>query len=94
MQRQRRKPDRGRARIYFFFGGGVSCDPRPLRQLPEETRITGDAAGEEKVYPRASAVGFAAMALQGEAALSVEPVYLRSSQAERMRARREKEKRA
>ncbi|HRX59519.1 MAG TPA: tRNA (adenosine(37)-N6)-threonylcarbamoyltransferase complex dimerization subunit type 1 TsaB [Eubacteriales bacterium] len=65
-----------------------------LRRLPEGTRITGDAAGEKKVYPRASAVGFAALTLQSESARSVEPVYLRSSQAERMRARREKEKRA
>lgn len=63
-----------------------------LQKLPEGTLITGDASGEKKVYPHAGAVGLAALTLMESAAESVEPVYLRGSQAERMRAKREREK--
>ena len=56
-----------------------------LAQLPEGARLIGDTA-EPKAYPRAKAVGLAALGHMETAKASVEPLYLRSAQAERLRA--------
>jgi tRNA threonylcarbamoyl adenosine modification protein YeaZ len=61
-----------------------------LASLPHDAVIIGDA-GEQKAFPRAKAVGFAALKLVQTARISVEPLYLRSSQAERLHAARKKE---
>ena len=47
--------------------------------------FVGDAHSEEQTYPRARFVGFAALAMQDKARREVEPTYLRSSQAERLK---------
>ncbi len=56
-----------------------------LARLPEDTVFVGDAHTEEQTYPRARFVGFAALAMQDKARREVEPTYLRSSQAERLK---------
>ena len=61
-----------------------------LVSLPKDAVIIGDT-GEQKTFPRAKAVGTAALSLVQTARDSVEPLYLRSSQAERLYAARKKE---
>ncbi len=61
-----------------------------LASLPQGEVIVGDAL-EQKTFPRAKAVGLAALSLMQTARGSVEPLYLRSSQAERLHAARKKE---
>ena len=61
-----------------------------LASLPQGAVIIGDA-GEQKTFPRAKAVGLAALSLMQTARDSVEPLYLRSSQAERLHAAHKKE---
>lgn len=56
-----------------------------LAQLPQDAVFVGDAMGEQKTYPRARFVGIAAIARLAEAIEEVEPIYLRLSQAERLR---------
>lgn len=58
-----------------------------LSGLPEGTLVIGDTA-EPKTFPHAKALGFAALGMPEEARESVEPLYLRSAQAERLRAQR------
>ena len=62
-----------------------------LASLPQGAVIVGDAM-EPKTYPRAKAVGQAALNKLGSAVSSVEPLYLRTAQAERLRAERNKER--
>ncbi len=61
-----------------------------LASLPQGAVVVGDAL-EQKTFPRAKSVGFAALSLVQTARDSVEPLYLRSSQAERLHAARKKE---
>ena len=65
-----------------------------LKTLPHETVFVGDAIGEHKTYPRARFVGIAAMSRLAEAKAEVEPVYLRASQAERLKKESGKEAQA
>lgn len=62
-----------------------------ISSLPQGTVIVGDAK-EPKSFPRAKAVGKAALKRMEQAQPSVEPLYLRTAQAERLRAERNKEK--
>ena len=62
-----------------------------LSGLPEETLLIGDTA-EPKAYPRARFVGLAALGMPNAAEASVEPLYLRSAQAERLRAQKQEGK--
>lgn len=61
-----------------------------LDSLPQGAVVVGDAL-EQKTFPRAKSVGLAALSLVQTARDSVEPLYLRSSQAERLHAARKKE---
>ncbi len=56
-----------------------------LAQLPQDAVFVGDATGESKTYPRARFVGIAAISRLAEAIEEVEPIYLRPSQAERLK---------
>lgn len=64
-----------------------ACLPR----LPEDTIFVGDVNSEHAVFPRAKEIGLAALERIDSAQDSVEPLYLRPSQAERMREKSEKE---
>jgi tRNA threonylcarbamoyladenosine biosynthesis protein TsaB len=61
-----------------------------LASLPQNAFIVGDSL-EQKAFPRAKAVGSTALSTLQTARDSVEPLYLRSSQAERLHAARKKE---
>ena len=61
-----------------------------LAQLPKGALLIGDTA-EPRSYPRASAVGLAALGRPDTESASVEPLYLRSAQAERLRAAKREE---
>ncbi len=56
-----------------------------LKTLPPETVFYGDANTDTPAYPRAKAVGIAALKQLHTAQDAVEPTYLRASQAERLR---------
>lgn len=56
-----------------------------VQTLPPDTVFYGDVNTEPPAYPRAKAVGTAALKRTGTAQDAVEPTYLRSSQAERLR---------
>jgi len=58
-----------------------------LQTLPPETVFYGDANTQTPAYPRAKAVGEAAIKLLDAARGAAEPVYLRASQAERLKKR-------
>ena len=62
-----------------------------LKELPEDTVFVGDATDENKTFPHARFVGQYALARQAEAKEEVEPIYLRPSQAERLKAQSGKE---
>lgn len=64
-----------------------------LASLPQGAVIVGDT-NEPKSFPRAKAVGEAALKRIEQAQVSVEPLYLRTAQAERLRAERSKENKA
>ena len=64
-----------------------------LASLPQGAVIIGDSR-EPKSFPRAKAVGEAALKRLDQALSSVEPLYLRTAQAERLRAERIKENKA
>lgn len=64
-----------------------------LSSLPQGAVIVGDAK-EPKSFPRAKAVGGAALKQMDQALSSVEPLYLRTAQAERLRAERIRENKA
>lgn len=55
-----------------------------LAQMPKDALLIGDTA-EPKTFPRAEFAGRAALILADAAMASVEPLYLRSAQAERLR---------
>ena len=59
--------------------------------LPEGTIIVGDAHTEIASYPRAKEVGLVALQRLNTAQDEVEPIYLRASQAERLRQNPSKE---
>lgn len=56
-----------------------------LTDLPQDTVFVGDVNVQNKTYPRARFVGLAATARQMCAKEEVEPLYLRASQAERLK---------
>ena len=59
--------------------------------LPEDTIYVGDAHAANASYPRAKEVGLVALQRLDAAQDEVEPIYLRASQAERMRQNPSKE---
>ena len=59
--------------------------------LPEDTILVGDAHTEIASYPRAKEVGLVALQRLNTAQDEVEPIYLRASQAERLRQNPSKE---
>lgn len=59
--------------------------------LPEDVIFVGDAHTENASYPRAKEVGLVALQRLEEAQDEVEPIYLRASQAERLRENPSKE---
>lgn len=61
-----------------------------LSQVPKDAILVGDLAAEEKTYPRAEYVGRAALKKLSAAASEAEPLYLRPSQAERLKKPQEK----
>ena len=87
----------GNAYAALYQGGKTLIEPRAieidafLMDLPRETVFVGDAVGENKTYPRARFVGIAALAHLAEAKEEIEPIYLRASQAERLRTESGKE---
>jgi tRNA threonylcarbamoyladenosine biosynthesis protein TsaB len=56
-----------------------------LERVPVDAVFVGDANTEQKSYPRAADVGRLALARLDATQDTVEPIYLRASQAERMR---------
>ena len=62
-----------------------------LKQLPADAVFVGDVHTQEPRFPRASNVGFCALKQIDSARDAAEPLYLRSSQAERMRQKTVKE---
>ncbi|MDP3448389.1 MAG: tRNA (adenosine(37)-N6)-threonylcarbamoyltransferase complex dimerization subunit type 1 TsaB [Eubacteriales bacterium] len=56
-----------------------------LAGLPQDTVLVGDVKTETKTYPRARFAGLCALAHLERAKEEVEPVYLRVSQAERLK---------
>jgi len=56
-----------------------------VKTLPPDTVFCGDANTQTPAYPRAKAVGIAALKRQETARDAVEPTYLRASQAERLK---------
>jgi len=85
----------GNAYAALYQGGQTLIVPSAveiesfLAGLPEGTRVVGDARPGEPSYPRASAVGRAALTMPESAVPSAEPLYLRLPQAERLRRERE-----
>lgn len=85
----------GNAYAALYRGGQTLIAPAAvaiepfLCELPEGARIVGDTGAGQAAYPRASAVGRAALNRIGSAAPFVEPLYLRPPQAERVRRERE-----
>jgi len=62
-----------------------------LASLPPDTVFVGDVHVTEKTYPRARFVGLFALAHPERVTPEVEPLYLRASQAERMKTKSTKE---
>ena len=62
-----------------------------LAQVPADAVFVGDVHTQTLRYPRASNIGFCALEQIDSARDSAEPLYLRSSQAERMRQKPIKE---
>lgn len=56
-----------------------------VASLPQDTLLVGDAHVMEKTFPRARFVGLYALAHSETAMQEVEPLYLRASQAERLK---------
>lgn len=87
----------GNAYAALYQGGKTLIEPCAvetgafLAQLPQDAILVGDLAGEEKTYPRARFVGLAALQLGAQACDEAEPMYLRPSQAERLKKERGKE---
>ena len=62
-----------------------------VSSLPDDAILVGDAHTENASYPRAKEVGLVALQRLDTAQDEVEPIYLRASQAERMRQNPSKE---
>lgn len=62
-----------------------------LQRVPAEAVFVGDTMPQNKTYPRARFVGLAALKRLDEAQNQAEPVYLRPSQAERLKKREDEE---
>ncbi len=81
----------GNAYAALYQAGKTLIEPKAveiksfLSRVPNDSVIVGDAQTENKTYPRAKLVGLAALKRLDEAKEETEPVYLRPSQAERIR---------
>ena len=62
-----------------------------LRRVPADALFVGDTHAEQKTYPRATSVGLLAFSRLDTAVHETEPIYLRASQAERLRQNPPKE---
>ena len=62
-----------------------------LSTVPEGARIVGDTQAENKTYPRARFVAEAALTKISKAQNEAEPLYLRPSQAERLKKSKSRE---
>ena len=62
-----------------------------LAKLPQDAILVGDVQAEPKTYPRAKHVGVAAFRHVERATEEADPIYLRPSQAERLKAQSGKE---
>ena len=62
-----------------------------LTRIPADAMFVGDTHTEHKTYPRASSVGLLALLQLDTAVSETEPIYLRASQAERLRQNPSKE---
>jgi tRNA threonylcarbamoyladenosine biosynthesis protein TsaB len=87
----------GNAYAALYQGGKTLIAPRAtetqafLAQAPQDAIHVGDAAGEQKTFPRATFVGLAALQMCAQACDEAEPMYLRPSQAERLKKEHGKE---
>jgi len=87
----------GNAYAALYQAGETLIQPSPvetesfLADLPPDTVFVGDVNTTDKTYPRAQFVGLAALTLQTSAKDEAEPLYLRASQAERMKTKSTKE---
>lgn len=81
----------GNAYAALYQAGNTLIEPCPIKtesflaDLPQDTVFVGDVNVQNKTYPRARFVGLAAIARQMCAKEEVEPLYLRASQAERLK---------
>ena len=82
----RPRPQRARSRL-----DATPSDVAPSDAIDghaaADTVFVGDVNAKEKTYPRAQFVGLAALARQKSAKDEAEPLYLRASQAERMKTK-------
>ena len=62
-----------------------------VARIPADALFVGDTHCEQKNYPRASSVGMLALSQLDTAVSETEPIYLRASQAERLRQNPSKE---
>ncbi len=62
-----------------------------IAKLPQDVIFVGDVQAEDKTYPRAKYVGFAALRHPERATEEADPVYLRPSQAERTKQKSNRE---
>ena len=87
----------GNAYAALYQAGKTLIQPSPveteafLADLPSDTVFVGDVNTTDKTYPRARFVGLAALARPMSAKDEAEPLYLRASQAERMKTKSTKE---
>ena len=87
----------GNAYAALYQAGRTLIQPSPvetesfLADLPPDTVFVGDVNTTDKTYPRARFVGLAALARPMSAKDEAEPLYLRASQAERMKTKSTKE---
>ena len=87
----------GNAYAALYQAGRTLIQPSPvetesfLADLPPDTVFVGDVNTTDKTYPRARFVGLAALARPMSAKEEAEPLYLRASQAERMKTKSTKE---
>ena len=87
----------GNAYAALYQAGNVLIQPCAvetesfLASLPPDTVFVGDVNTKNKTYPRARFVGLAALARPMSAKDEAEPLYLRASQAERMKTKSTKE---
>ena len=81
----------GNAYAALYQSGDTLIEPEAveiaslLKRVPSDAVFVGDVNTEEKTYPRAKQIGIAALMRQETSQNEAEPIYLRASQAERLR---------